>query len=184
METINLLSLKTVLDEYELWFDGDITIEPQFIYDHVAHLDRVFVTQSNKDIDRYNQMVTPSQRISTEKHEVRPLNPSHWNIPDQYRELNVLQYTLQAHDKRQSNEDWDDVDLRKRRIISECELFEAHGLMPIIRTLIFIINTLTEHKQVWGTGRGSSVSSYVLYVLYVHDVDSYMYELDITDFIK
>jgi DNA polymerase III alpha subunit len=36
---------------------------------------------------------------------------------------------------------------------------------------------------VWGIGRGSSVSSYVLYVLGVHDVDSYAYDLDIGDFL-
>ena len=40
-----------------------------------------------------------------------------------------------------------------------------------------------ENKIVWGVGRGSSVSSYILYLLGVHKVNSIKYGLNITDFL-
>jgi DNA polymerase III alpha subunit len=37
---------------------------------------------------------------------------------------------------------------------------------------------------IWGVGRGSSVASYVLYLLEVHRVDSMYYNLDIREFLR
>ena len=43
---------------------------------------------------------------------------------------------------------------------------------------------MRENNIVWGVGRGSSVSSYVLYLIGVHKVDSIKYNLDVTEFLK
>ena len=37
---------------------------------------------------------------------------------------------------------------------------------------------------VWGLGRGSSVASYILYLLGVHKVNSLYYDLPIEEFLK
>ena len=50
--------------------------------------------------------------------------------------------------------------------------------------LIYIIETMRKHELVWGVGRGSSVASYVLYLLGVRKVDSLKYNLDIKEFLK
>jgi DNA polymerase III alpha subunit len=62
--------------------------------------------------------------------------------------------------------------------------FETRNLFPVLRILIYIIETMRKHKLVWGVGRGSSVASYVLYLLGVHKVDSLKYNLDINEFLK
>jgi len=62
--------------------------------------------------------------------------------------------------------------------------FETRNLFPVLRILIYIIDTMRKHKLVWGVGRGSSVASYVLYLLGVHKVDSLKYNLDIKEFLK
>jgi DNA polymerase III alpha subunit len=41
-----------------------------------------------------------------------------------------------------------------------------------------------QNNVVWGVGRGSSVASYVLYLLGVHKIDSLKYNLDIHEFLK
>ena len=41
-----------------------------------------------------------------------------------------------------------------------------------------------ENKIVWGVGRGSSVASYVLYLLGIHKIDSIQYRLDWKEFIR
>ena len=43
---------------------------------------------------------------------------------------------------------------------------------------------MRKNNIVWGVGRGSSVSSYVLFLMGVHKVDSMKYNLDIKDFLK
>ncbi len=63
-------------------------------------------------------------------------------------------------------------------------MFEERGLMPVLQLLIYIIDTMRKYNKLWGVGRGSSVSSYVLYLLGVHKVDSYKYNLDIKEFLK
>ena len=54
----------------------------------------------------------------------------------------------------------------------------------MLRILIYIIETMRKHKLVWGVGRGSSVASYVLYLLGVHKVNSLKHNLDIKEFLK
>jgi DNA polymerase III alpha subunit len=47
-----------------------------------------------------------------------------------------------------------------------------------------MVTVCKENNIVLGVGRGSSVASYVLYLLGVHRVDSLKYDLDIKEFLK
>ena len=67
------------------------------------------------------------------------------------------------------------------RVVEELELYRSRNLYPILRALIYIIDTMRKHDIVWGVGRGSSVAGYVLYLLGIHKVDS-RYNLDIKEF--
>jgi DNA polymerase III alpha subunit len=70
------------------------------------------------------------------------------------------------------------------RISIELEMYRTRNLYPILQVLIYIIDTMRKHDIVWGVGRGSSVASYVLYILGIHKVDSLKYNLDINEFLK
>ena len=70
------------------------------------------------------------------------------------------------------------------RISIELEMYRARNLYPVLRVLIYIIDTMRKHDIVWGVGRGSSVASYVLYILGIHKIDSLKYNLDIKEFLK
>ena len=43
---------------------------------------------------------------------------------------------------------------------------------------------MRENNIVWGVGRGSSVASYVLFLIGIHKVNSLKYNLDIKEFLK
>jgi DNA polymerase III alpha subunit len=43
---------------------------------------------------------------------------------------------------------------------------------------------MTANRLIWGVGRGSSVASYVLYLLGVHRIDSMYYELNPEEFLR
>ena len=66
----------------------------------------------------------------------------------------------------------------------ELAMFKERGLYPILQLLIYVIDVMRYHKLVWGVGRGSSVASFVLYILGVHKIDSHKYNLDIKEFLK
>ena len=73
--------------------------------------------------------------------------------------------------------------VRLDRVHMELRRFEEHGLLDVLRTLLYIINTLEEAGVPWGVGRGSSVASYILFLIGVHDVDSIEYDLDFDEFL-
>lgn len=132
-------------------------------------------------VQEYNRNVSAENEI-TVKSNCRPLDLT-WNIPDRYKKLDVVSYLLDAHDALFEGTDDNEMTKREERLAEELVKFKKLGLFDVLRTVIWIINTLSIHDVVWGIGRGSSVSSYVLYVIGVHDVDSYAYHLDINDFL-
>lgn len=176
--------MKTVLADRELWFDGYTTIEPQFLVDYIDQIEKVSVTEMTDEIVQYNQLMDKSKQIGVKQN----LNPIHneWSIPKAYQEINIEEYVTQLHEWLCEDSNWGKEETEKRNARVQCELalFRKNELFPLLKALIYIINTLKQRDEVWGTGRGSSVSSYVLFILEVHDVDSFLYELDITDFIK
>ena len=100
-----------------------------------------------------------------------------WFIPDHYKTLDIEEYIAKRLPTDASTE-------QLNRISKELELYKARNLYPVLRVLIYIIDTMRKHDIVWGVGRGSSVASYVLYLLGIHKVDSLKYNLDIKEFLK
>jgi DNA polymerase III alpha subunit len=99
-----------------------------------------------------------------------------FNIPQHYKELDVEKY---IHDKLVQR-DPDEIG----RVEMELAMYKERGLFPVLQLLIWIVDTMRKHNLVWGVGRGSSVSSYLLYILGVHKVNSHKYRLDIKEFLK
>tara|TARA_R110001592_G_scaffold51456_6_gene158216 strand:+ start:7726 stop:8262 length:537 start_codon:yes stop_codon:yes gene_type:complete len=102
---------------------------------------------------------------------------SQWMIPDHYKEIDIDEYVVHKLPTSPTQE-------QINRVVEELELYRSRNLYPILRALIYIIDTMRKHEIVWGVGRGSSVASYVLYLLGIHKVDSLKYNLDIKEFLK
>jgi len=98
-----------------------------------------------------------------------------FNIPQHYREIDIREYVSNLGQRGPDE---------TGRVEMELDMFEERGLFPILQLLIYIIDKMRKHNLVWGVGRGSSVSSYLLYILGVHKVNSYKYNLDIKEFLK
>ena len=72
----------------------------------------------------------------------------------------------------------------KDRVNTELQLFIQHGMFDLLFYLKYLVDTMRANKIVWGVGRGSSVASYVLFLIGVHRIDSIKYNLDIHEFLK
>jgi DNA polymerase III alpha subunit len=71
-----------------------------------------------------------------------------------------------------------------QRVEMELALYEARKLYPVLQLMIYIVDTLRKNNLVWGVGRGSSVASYILYLIGIHKIDSVKYNLNIEEFLK
>lgn len=97
-----------------------------------------------------------------------------WLIPERYQHLAVRQIVL---DRCQNDQE-------RQRVNYEMDLFEERGWVPMLRLMFYLVDRFREQKIVWGVGRGSSVASYVLFLIGVHKIDSLKHDLDIREFLK
>ena len=97
-----------------------------------------------------------------------------WVFPIVYQQIDVRTW---LHDKCNTKEEVD-------RVVQEYAMYEERGLIMLLRLFIYLVDYMRKNKFIWGVGRGSSVSSYILYLIGVHRVDSLKYGLDIKDYLK
>lgn len=185
METTNQLSLKTQLTGYQLWYDGDITVTVDRLVELLQRgvdTNKIYVDAITDEIVQFNKL---TKNTITTKSSVNSLSKQ-WNIPQEYIEICIEEYVLNKLIKLCEITDYSDEEMKSRfaRTNAELELYRKNNMFDVLRVIIYVINTLQQHDIVWGVGRGSSVSSYVLYLIGVHDVDSMEYGLEISDFMK
>lgn len=101
-------------------------------------------------------------------------NQSQWHMPQQYRDLDIAEWVLSQCT----------TDEQLQRVGMELMLYLERDAFPLLRYLKYLVDTMRQHNIVWGVGRGSSVSSYVLYLIGIHRIDSLYYDLDIREFLK
>lgn len=101
-------------------------------------------------------------------------NQANWHMPRSYYDMDIAQWCLDCCTTEQQT----------ARVLLELDLYKERNLTRLLQYLKFLVDQLRKHKIVWGVGRGSSVASYVLYLIGVHRIDSLKYDLDITEFLK
>lgn len=99
---------------------------------------------------------------------------SEWHMPAEYKELDIAKWILE-----QCQQDYE-----LQRAGKELLMFQERNLFDLLKYLKYLVDTMRKHNIVWGVGRGSSVASYVLYLIGVHKIDSIYYDLDIEEFLK
>lgn len=175
--------MKTELKLYDLWYDGVAQVKSADVEKFISMVPsgKLAVDELTANIKQYNSLVSKSEAI-TIKEGCNPLNFD-WNIPDKYKELDLKSYLM---DKLLDMEVYDDHGLKKRisRTLTELSVFEKAGLIPLLQCLVYVVDVFTQDEIVWGVGRGSSVSSYILYLIGIHDIDCMQFDLPFSDFMK
>lgn len=101
-------------------------------------------------------------------------NQAHWHLPDEYLNMDIAQWLL---DRCSTQEEL-------QRVGEELLLYQERNLFPLLKQLKYIVDTWRSNNIVWGVGRGSSVASYVLYLIGVHRINSMYYDLDVSEFLR
>ena len=97
-----------------------------------------------------------------------------WLMPDDYKQLDIAKWLLEQCTEEQE----------LQRVGEELLLYQERDLFDLLRFMKYLVDTLRKNNIVWGVGRGSSVSSYALYLIGVHKINSLYYDLDIKEFLK
>ena len=150
-----------------------------------GHADKVHVVlcDENDDIDKFNSAMEEQGLPKLQKY--IPLDvdtktfdgvcQGEWFMPDEYKELNVYDYVMSKCD--------DDLD-EMARVEEELAEFKVRGMTNLLRYMIYLVDFMRENNIVWGVGRGSSVASYVLYLIGVHRINSIQFGLDWREFLR
>ena len=101
-------------------------------------------------------------------------NQESWLMPDSYKSFDIAQWVL----------DQCKTEHELQRVGQELLLFQEKNLFSLLQYLKYLVDTMRKHEIVWGVGRGSSIASYVLYLIGVHHIDSIYYDLPIEEFLK
>lgn len=139
-----------------------------------------------QDYDQYNTAVrtTFASFPQVKEYHPRPTNysvetfhqtqQSLWNMPDEYKKIDIVQWLL----------DQCNTEVELQRVGKELILYQERNLLDLLRQLKYVVDTWRSNGIVWGVGRGSSVASYVLYLMGVHKINSIYYDLDIEEFLR
>jgi DNA polymerase III alpha subunit len=108
------------------------------------------------------------------KQEFDLMQQQKWFMPDEYKTMDIALYVLSKCT----------TEAELQRAGEELILFQERGLFPLLQYLKYLVDTMRANEIVWGVGRGSSVASYVLFLLEVHRINSLYYDLSIDEFLK
>ena len=142
------------------------------------------IVEDTKWVERYNTLTDlfdfPENKIKYEL--ASTLSSSEfvdeclndWNMHAEYYTLNIENYLTERCN----------TSAELDRVYLELAEFDKRNMIPVLQFLIYFIDKLKQNNIVWGVGRGSSVASYVLYLMGVHRIDAVKYNLDIKEFLK
>lgn len=101
-------------------------------------------------------------------------NQKLWNIPENYKRLDIAKYVLDQCKNQ--------VELQ--RAGEELLIYAERNLLPMLCYLKYLVDIMKQNDIVWGVGRGSSVASFVLYIIGIHKINSIEYDLDFNEFMR
>jgi len=165
---------------------GRVIFPPESLFDLLYRgvEPNVITAEDSPNVQDYNKICLrkempeeqfgSSEPLQTSPQDEQKRRLADWHISGEYASMDVRNAVL-ALCKRQDEHD---------RVTMELELYEARGLFPLLRLMFALVAHFRAEGIVYGVGRGSSVSSYVLFLIGVHRIDAIKYDLSITDFLK
>lgn len=150
---------------------NDVWNRKHVIVDNDVDLERLIHWVENPN-DLITWTFPENSDISVPEFDTR--NQDTWYMPENYHAMDIAKHVLSLCTTPD----------QLQRCGQELMLFQERNLFDLLRYLKYLVDVMRENNVIWGVGRGSSVSSYVLYLLGVHRVDSMYYDLDPTEFLR
>jgi DNA polymerase III alpha subunit len=132
------------------------------------HFDDIFIALDN--LPKLKEYIDPN--ISLDEFDEKKQQV--WYMPEEYHKLDIAKFVL--------DQCKDEAELQ--RAGEELLKFQERGMFTLLQYLKYLVDTMRANNIVWGVGRGSSVASFVLYLIGIHRINSLYYDLSIDEFLK
>lgn len=149
------------------------------LYEHGPNIIQKLVVEDSEEINELNQFLDNPAVINTNLPNYNSVNDydsenqKEWFIPENYKSFDIEEFLVNQCPKE-----------NYERLIAELQEFRSKNMIDLLRWLKYFVDTCRTNNIVWGVGRGSSVSSYVLFLIGVHKIDSVKYNLDYKEFLR
>ena len=168
-----------ITDKYGQQVYSEQDICDYYLVNNGAHLKNVLISDEVTFNPALNLETIPNlihyvvnEELSVEEFDNRC--KENWYIPKEYADFDIAKFVL----------DQCNTEAELQRAGEELLLYQERDMFILLQYLKYLVDTMRKHNIVWGVGRGSSVSSFVLYLIGVHKINSLFYQLDIEEFIK
>lgn len=133
------------------------------------------LTENSKEIEQLKKYIDLQYNIfdTISKEDFDRKNQNTWFMPDEYKNLDIEGFLVHVCPKE-----------NYQRLIDELQEFRERNMLELLCWLKYFVDTCRKNGILWGVGRGSSVSSYVLYLIGVHKIDPIKYNLDWREFLR
>jgi DNA polymerase III alpha subunit len=138
------------------------------LVDKQINLDSIFLSEENLPI----LVEYVDTKLSTQDFD--ELNQSQWQMPQEYYEMDIAKWVL---DQCKTEEEL-------QRAGDELLKFHDRSMFSLLKYLKYLVDTMRRNNIVWGVGRGSSVASFVLFLIGIHRINSLYYDLSVDEFLK
>lgn len=151
----------------------------ELIYQKKDNLIKDLVVDIDQDLSQFEQVLGINlTRYSSSNQTLTDFDSTlqdQWFMPDEYKVFDIEQFVLLK---------CPNIESYQSRVVNELTEFKKRDLLDLLRWLKYFVDYSTENNILWGVGRGSSVASYVLFLIGVHDIDSIKYNLDWQEFLR
>ena len=154
-------SVKETLDEM---YSGNAV--DQFVIDDVK--ENRLHNEYSKHFEIDNLQQPPTLDVSPE--DFHDILSNSWLMPQKYKDMDLNTFLAK--------------DLAEALTIEELEEYTKRNMLDILKFLVYLMNVCRDNSIVTGIGRGSSVSSLVLYLIGVHYIDPVKYNLSYKEFLR
>jgi DNA polymerase III alpha subunit len=155
-------------DIFKVLYQGKLTNLKKVTVDYTDDIEQLEKT-AGFEFDRFNKQL---DQISIKDFD--QALQSDWFMPKEYLEFDVETHCLSRCT----------TDAERERVTAEITAYKERDMIPLLQWIKHFVDTCNENNVVWGVGRGSSVASFVLFLLGVHEIDSVKYNLDWQEFLR
>ena len=161
-----------------------------------GHVDKCHVVLCDKtdEIDKFNNAMKQEglSELSTyipldvDQKDFDGVLQSEWFMPDAYKAIDIKVWLLEQLQEKLQSDSLATAQYSKEwsRVNEEYAEYASRGMDDLLRYMVYLVDFMRENDIVWGVGRGSSVASYVLYLIGVHKIDSIQFDLDFREFLR
>lgn len=164
------------LDKYgiPIYNSKDVT---EIIYQGHSNLLKDILVDDDEEITKYNAVsenpIKVYQDLDIDIIDFDQTLQSSWYMPEDYKIMDIEGFLVNQCPKE-----------NYQRLIEELQEFRSRNMLDLLRWLKYFVDNCRKNNIVWGVGRGSSVASYVLFLIGVHRIDSIKYNLDWREFLR